>query len=385
MVKVTYLMGAGASANTIPIVSGISQRFNEIIDYLKKYQSAKSHGSTYESWPIFLKTHIKEIDSVIDDLIWLTQESQKHQTIDTLAKKYYLTQDDRLFRLKKTLIQYFILEQLIFIPSKTFGDLTEEVAFIKRKEFRYDSFFAALFDKNGKDLSVRSNVKIFTWNYDQQIELALQNYVQKKISSVKEKFQILPHDYSINGSSDLFFQVNQFGTIKLNGNAIWTPIKINGAENIESALDYYDSDLLENERLGLFLKELYDIRTVNGIDHIKNSLRQMNFSWEEDREFKEKYNKFDQHRNIVKEIAKNTDILVIIGYSFPVFNRQVDKMIVENIKGLKKIYIQDPNCESIKSTLVNGFEGISRRAEVFDSFFHLQQDTSQFLIPFELS
>ena len=47
-------------------------------------------------------------------------------------------------------------------------------------------------------------------------------------------------------------------------------------------------------------------------------------------------------RNAV-EIAKQTEILVIIGYSFPFFNRTYDKLIFNEMTSLRKVYYQDPN------------------------------------------
>jgi len=49
---------------------------------------------------------------------------------------------------------------------------------------------------------------------------------------------------------------------------------------------------------------------------------------------------------IVQEVAKDTTILVVIGYSFPFYNREIDNMVFEIIKPtLKKIYFQDPNSD----------------------------------------
>jgi hypothetical protein len=48
---------------------------------------------------------------------------------------------------------------------------------------------------------------------------------------------------------------------------------------------------------------------------------------------------------MAKEILSETEILVIIGYSFPSFNWSVDQEIFRNIKKLEKVYYQAPENE----------------------------------------
>jgi hypothetical protein len=38
MSNITYLLGAGASANTIPVVNNLTYRFDEIIGFLNGYE-----------------------------------------------------------------------------------------------------------------------------------------------------------------------------------------------------------------------------------------------------------------------------------------------------------------------------------------------------------
>lgn len=52
-----------------------------------------------------------------------------------------------------------------------------------------------------------------------------------------------------------------------------------------------------------------------------------------------------------------TDVLIIIGYSFPFFNRKTDDEIFKDfVWGTdKRIYIQDPNAEEIREFLIERF------------------------------
>ena len=49
----------------------------------------------------------------------------------------------------------------------------------------------------------------------------------------------------------------------------------------------------------------------------------------------------------IKNCISDVDILVVIGYTFPFFNRAVDRAFIRAIKNLKKIYIQDPNADKV--------------------------------------
>ena len=57
-------------------------------------------------------------------------------------------------------------------------------------------------------------------------------------------------------------------------------------------------------------------------------------------------------------IFSETDILIIIGYSFPNFNKEIDKMLFDKLKGrATKIYFQDPNAsEAFINQLINNNE-----------------------------
>jgi hypothetical protein len=64
-----------------------------------------------------------------------------------------------------------------------------------------------------------------------------------------------------------------------------------------------------------------------------------------------------------QNIAQETDILVIIGYSFPYFNREVDKEIFKSIlqrNSLQKIYCQDPSAMEVFCKISSGFQTISK-------------------------
>lgn len=390
MSKVTYLLGAGASANTIPVVNNMVYRFEEIIHYLDRTHKDLSNNVMYAQgimktrYPEILKNQINILLNFIEDLKWLRAEASRHQTIDTLAKKYYLINSEDLFRLKRTLVTYFTLEQLINI-----GPTSDRVhGFVKKKELRYDSFFAALLNKKDKgELEINPNVKILTWNYDLQIELGLKNYISEGVHLIKERYRIYPNNRSLSQPSDISNSRDSFQAVKLNGNAIWAGPKEEKTGYNKSVFDLYNSEFDEEVLLGSILDE-YKQLTVQE-ETLKQCLEYFNFSWESDDRFERKFPTYKIHQDVAVDIAKNTEILVIIGYSFPVFNRETDKRLIDSMEKIEKIYIQDPNADNIRSTLESGFELFSNyemrgntRGELP---VEIQTGVDQFIIPFELS
>lgn len=69
----------------------------------------------------------------------------------------------------------------------------------------------------------------------------------------------------------------------------------------------------------------------------------LSFAWEDETNDTKKIF-LEKRMPIAKAIAEKTDILVVIGYSFPFFNRKIDDEIFKAMKQrLFKIYLRDPN------------------------------------------
>lgn len=80
----------------------------------------------------------------------------------------------------------------------------------------------------------------------------------------------------------------------------------------------------------------------------------------------------------IKQITQDSISVVVIGYSFPFFNREVDRVIIGNMPNLKTIYIQDPNAEAIEQSL---------RAVLPDDTrikIEYRKNSEQFYLPSEL-
>lgn len=95
------------------------------------------------------------------------------------------------------------------------------------------------------------------------------------------------------------------------------------------------------------------------------------FGWEED----------EQGLEELKNKIQHTKILVVIGYSFPYFNRQVDRAIIKAMTNLEKVYFQ---AESEEATIkmVESFKAIEDPAKTIKK--ECINDANQFFIPYEL-
>lgn len=301
MANVTYYLGAGASINAIPAYDSFNKEF---LSFCKRFESVDEddipdYGSILKS----IKVSLTEIK---DSLPF-------HRTPDTLAKRYFHQGDDgRLQALKELLILFFLNQQ-----SKTFPDQ------------RYDSFIASILEPKRGSLDVLSNFSVLSWNYDVQFELTYAQYYRDSFKSVLKKLNVEP-SFSITESVDKSNNEN-FKIIHLNGlayaesdlaNNLFSSERIE--PKIEDVLACY-ADVFRNRRPG----------KIGGREFLK-------FSWEN---FDETGKPLTSNFQSAIDIARKTDVLVFIGYSFPIFNSAVDQMIISEMENLKKVYIQNPERE----------------------------------------
>ena len=138
----------------MPLVIEIPQRILYICDLIRNSECTPDLSvKIVNSMPSIKFT--KEL--LVKDLMWLYDGAIKHATIDTFAKKLFLTgRVEDYNKLKKLLAIYFIIEQIINKPDS-----------------RYDTFLANILTPN---LEIPERMKILTWNYDSQFEIAFNEY-----------------------------------------------------------------------------------------------------------------------------------------------------------------------------------------------------------------
>lgn len=345
MSKIVYLFGAGASFGKrakndeneilegLPIVSEFPMQIDKLI---AKIESGNTESSSQ------LKAKSDEVDKLITELTWLKEASKNHQTVDTYAKKLRVTKGvtgTDYLRVKAAISAFLTLEQLFNKPDS-----------------RYDAFFANILGK--QSFSLPEDVAILSWNYDCQFELAHAAYSERKdLTDIWNDLRIRSKT-----TKDVILDKTGFSITKLNG----TALMYEGTNYNSKFFDAFFNRQGMSEISYVYTAYFESLNSVN----MNNAL---SFAWEStDGTFLEG----------VKSRIVDAEVLVIIGYSFPFFNRELDRSIIQNMKKLKKVYIQDPNCDEVKEH----FEAVLSEEQVIaDNLkYKLNKGVSQFLIPNEM-
>ena len=330
--NITYLLGAGASANALPVVKDIPERLIKFQNYIE------------ENFP----EDIDEKKKLCINIKSLLKTLANHTTIDTYAKELsHLNRTIDLLRLKSVLSVYFLWEQIQNGIDK-----------------RYNSFLTKVLTNNNR---IPENIKILTWNYDIQLEMAMNVYTNAEYIIMDYRFSLDPYieQFSIVAKSLCSFPCHHMDIenhdlykiefIRLNGiagsslytNPTFGTLGLNNPPLLPINMSL--------ERKKLFTKEI-----LRKYESLKQNTF-FNFAWEKENEISKKAVKK------AIEISQQTEILVVIGYSFPDFNWEIDKSILGEMKRLKRVYVQDINPDGIADVLKDFFssgEGIDINPDI---------------------
>ena len=353
MSKIIYYIGAGASYGRketreiinkgtdserliihegLPVVKEIAYTllsFKDAIDrcpiedeklyvFMNKY---KKKGSNINYKRIEL---LRDIDNIF-------KATKEHATIDTYAKKLFLTRRNKDFKLlKNVLSSLFVWMQLESKPDQ-----------------RYDTFLANIL---GMNLYFPKELSVISWNYDSQFETAYKYYSPNGTLPIYEK--------NVDGN---FPQLKEAGRIfKVNGSANFGDfnlvndiIKNVNVEPIIQLIEYYGCLDVDTSAMGFQFRS------------------HLSFAWETS-------DKQNQLMDAIKQTTTDTESVIVIGYSFPYFNREIDRAIFAVMRNLKTIYIQDPNPEAVEPSL----KAILPNENIIN--IEYQRDCTQFYLPKEL-
>jgi hypothetical protein len=338
--KITYLLGAGASKECLPLVKEIPGALTEFLKEMKNPKYRLSEDIKFEDLGISQsKGQIQRF--FWDSMEWLITNTSNHSSIDTFAKKLYITKKTpELIKLKACLAIFFVYTQLK-----------------KPVDKRYDSFIASLINPSKWKHNLPSNLRILSWNYDFQFEKAYSFY--RNINSLVECqafLNVSPAD--ITSYNDVF------SLYKLNGTTGYY------TTTFQDLLNVID-DLSTTPNLNAIeaLIKYYAAMTMD-----KTRYRSMiSFAWEDN----------SISNEVIEQAIRNTSdsqVLIVIGYSFPFFNREIDRRIIGEMKQLKKVYFQAP--EQISKNYIDRFSAIRSYSDSL-SLIPIS-DVDQFYLPPEL-
>ncbi|MEO5569374.1 MAG: hypothetical protein ABIS37_00465 [Bacteroidia bacterium] len=353
MNNIVYLLGAGASLEKVPILKDFSNKMYGALMQLSRIDERdgtilqKAQNDKEESLERYKYNLAKETK-------WFFSESNKHKSVDTLAKRLYLTGKLKDLNLLKNLMSLY----LMWVQTP------------QQYDQRYDSFLATVLKKQDNKIKFPDNIKFISWNYDVQFEISLVNYTNNTVlSEIHNMWGIHPNCYHPT-------EIENPILVKLNGTG---GLFLNKANN---AVQILINDLLfdksdENNQFDILKK--FELIKMNPV---YESLIQ--FAWEETETAK-------QSMKVAQDYLSKADAIVIIGYSFPIFNKEKDNELFDALKKNRKrptIYIQDPNAEKILLKLKANFIEIKKRVEYEygDGPIILvpETNTDQFLTPDDL-
>jgi len=332
--KVTYLLGAGASKNALPLIKDFPERLDRFMADCIGILSFNPNKEKMITQRDVERRKAIENHRIISDLKWLLENVKKHASIDTYAKKLFVTgRTEELKKLKMLLILFFAHEQIKYVDE------------------RYDSFIAAIINEKKK---ISNSIRIISWNYDYQFEKAFSEYLEiDKLAIIQEILNIAP---SKNIKNPRKLKDDVFEIVKLNGTTA-----VMERENIMEVKNIFEdfSDLPPTSLRAKF-EQFYGNLKIHPLVH---------FAWESSH--------IQDYLAKAEEIAKLTKVLVVIGYSFPFFNREIDRRIIQSIPDLDriKIYIQDINPENI----IDRLSSITKSKNIIPI-----KDVAQFYLPPEL-
>jgi hypothetical protein len=338
---ISFLFGAGASCHALPIVDQIPDAIEEFLSEIKdeKFLVSDTEGFNFPNLKHSKRDFQEEMWRTLE---WMKDGAKNHASIDTFAKKLLITDQYReLIKLKAGLTCFFI-----YLQTKNNIDK------------RYDSFFAALINPSRQIYNLPDNLRVLSWNYDFQFEKAYSAYTKESnLGSNQSRLNISPSHLRET-------EEDRFAIFKLNGTTDVHNIEWNIIENLHNSL---------NSTIDAGFMEVL-VNSYAGFTRYSNKYKPLlTFAWES-----------DIISNQVLESAikstKDTEILVVIGYSFPFFNRDIDRKIIGEMKNLKKVYFQAPGREA--HNYIDRFQAI--RNDLHHSNLIPIEDVNQFFLPHEL-
>ena len=341
--ELTYILGAGASFQSIPVVKTFAKRFDSFAAFLES--NSKTLVKTYPDSSIDNSIFIETAKAVRI----LSAEFKAHQSFDVYFKKLFHTKNENQINLSKKILHlYFLWEHTAAIPKtkQESNELFWKQAFEDR---RYDALIAGLLIPIKDTCEMFCKTNFITWNYDLNL-----------IESIKKFFY--PEETFREFLDTRIKIINEFE---------WS---IDGKISIINMNGYFYSNLFDDMKFIVRNKGKDLLRTKITKDYLDNSFNDndaelIKFAWEED----------NTSATIAIEKIQLSENIIFIGYTFPLYNRLVDiKYIPYDLLNKNEklaIYIQDPIAKKIKPAFMKNFnisKGFDRRIneiEECDSFF----------------
>lgn len=340
--KVTYYLGAGASYNALPIWE---KQGNSMIEVSNQITSVINNSKLQDDSKyaiLFQNETLKKFATQLQEFGSLAVE---YGSIDIYARRLHLLNEkEKLKNLKYCLSVYFDLWEKYFYK----GQKINNTSFYQKIDKRYYSLLSILLDENGKFPKLNESISIITWNYDLQFEMAYASFLPNKFNSLE----------TINSGlkfKDDLYSNNRLDIVHMNGYRG----EFKSGDNTYPIVEDKHSDKIEDYLYGLL--DNYDQFRVSNKPDYSDCIK---YAWERNSKTIERAIK----------IMAETDILVIIGYSFPSFNRQIDDQLIKEFekKPYSKVIYQDPNINiDVVNSLFRNSEDVELKTDINARQFYI--------------
>jgi hypothetical protein len=349
--RITYYLGAGASYFACPIWREQGEMMVELARYFlpndDDFLNIDSTG--FET----------DRDKMIHAIGFFGKKALEYNTLDAYARKLYLNESyDELNNLKFSLSAFFTIWQFAKNGQIKSFKLAENRFTALDK--RYINLLSICLEKGQASnlLKLNDNIRFVSWNYDLQLELTYKAFLKDDVTLeyFDKEFGFIPQ---------IDKPEKQLSVCHLNGFHGFYHSFINGHRNF---IDKYKSLPIEK-----IVNELVDF--YSACQKRQCSFDQyINYAWEKKLNGNSSLPLSEIARSQAKKIFSQTDTLVIIGYSFPPFNREIDReLFASGESTITKVIYQDPNAS------------VEYIAEAFDyrkDIIEIQKDNlEQFVLP----
>lgn len=308
MANITYLLGAGASYNACPVWK---EQGEKMVELATTYQSNTDFNTFKNPYTE------NQSEFLLWDIGYFGIKAIKYNTIDAYARKLSFSKSiDELDRLKLAISVFFTLWQLsddLEIRRKErFTDIIDR---------RYITLLAGLLEnKNELNPILPSNINIISWNYDLQFEFAYKAFCEdgRNWSDIRRTLSFT----SENKDSLQICHLNGYHGFYFGGRG--------------------ETDFLDRSKDKNTTKDILDSISFIVKSHFESKIKfynHINYAWDNDSD-----DISISTRKRAKKIFSETDVLIIIGYSFPPFNKEIDRDLFSALrKNNLEIIYQDPN------------------------------------------
>jgi hypothetical protein len=368
--KTTYLLGAGASYNALPIINEfhdvmlkIHKLFKNIIANNRIIDETidKNLNNIY----ITLCESIETKEFLIyfnNQLEFYIQKLKNFSTIDSYAKYLYINKN------KNGIIEYNKYKLFVSIFFILFQDhfynflkkINKNDKEYQKNDLRYSDFLVNLLTED----QLPNNLKILSWNYDFQFQYALKDFFSQEFDKYDLISPFPTGFFNRNLNTNFLYQLNGIANHKLVAKSHYT-------------FDIEEKNATKKDNKFTFIKNIFfQYHSHNTLFEFNNN-SPISYAWEN--ELSEIFkNKVD-----ITEHLEETTHLIIIGYSFPFTNRKIDKEIFKYLdhNKIESIVFQNPNINFDVDILFNYFKGqVSKN--LVDKFKHIKE-CDNFYIPYE--